>query len=226
MTEPHDLMDRLHRLGGDGATPSAADETVRRDLARGRSASRRRALRVGTAGLTFAAVAAVGVTIAVSAERTGTDPHIAGPGADAPSAEAPSAETPDGVQLVAYTGAQEPGFVVAKVPAGFVLEGATAYNLNIARADDRSGLDVFEDKLVVMLESSSVTGEPQGAPVAVGEHDGWLRTAEGGTQILTYDDGEHRVVVQAWKSLGLTDAQVVEFAEGVTVTAQAQAGVG
>ena len=77
-----------------------------------------------------------------------------------------------------------------------------------------------------MLESQSVTGEPEGAPVKVGEHDGWLRTVEGGTQVLTYDDGEHRVVVQAWKSLGLSDEQVIEFAAGVTVTAEAQAGVG
>ncbi|MCR1786481.1 hypothetical protein KVF89_28360 [Nocardioides carbamazepini] len=213
MTDAHDLMDRLHRLGG--AEPAASDEAVRRDLARGRGASRRRALRVGTAGLTLAAVAGVGVAIAVNAERSPAPaPAIAAPGPDA------------GVELVAYTGAQQPGFVVAKVPAGFVLEGATPYNLNVARADDHSGLDVFEDKLVVMLESSSVTGEPQGTPVAVGAHDGWLRTSEDGAQILTYDDAEHRVVVQAWETLGLSDQQVVEFAEGVTVTAEAQAGVG
>lgn len=219
MTDLHDLTDRLHRLGGDAPPP--ADETVRRDLARGRGASRRRALRVGTAGLTLVAVAGVGTAIAVSADRTPTPaPSIAAPSTD------PSAPGGEAVQLVAYTGEQQPGFVVAKVPAGFVLEGATPYNLNVARADDDSGLDVFEDKLVVMLESQSVTSEPDGVPVKVGAHDGWLRTVEGGTQILTYDDGEHRVVVQAWKSLGLSDEQVVEFAEGVTVTAEAQAGVG
>jgi hypothetical protein len=226
MTDLPDLADRLHRLGGHAPAPS--DDTVRRDLARGRGASRRRALRVGTAGLTLAAVVGVGTAIAVNAERA----PAPGPSLAAPSAGATGATdgTPDasaeGVRLVAYAGEQEPGFVVAKVPAGFVLEGATSYNLNVARADDHSGLDVFEDKLVVMLESQSVTGEPEGAPVEVGEHDGWLRTVEGGTQILTYDDGENRVVVQAWKSLGLSDQQVIEFAEGVTVTAEAQAGVG
>jgi hypothetical protein len=220
MTDLPDLTDRLHRLGGDAPDPTG--DTVRRDLARGRGASRRRALRVGTAGLTLVAVAGVGTAIAVSADRTPAPaPSIAAPGTGATDASQPG-----GVQLVAYTGEQQPGFVIAKVPAGFVLEGATAYNLNVARADDHSGLDVFEDKLVVMLESQSVTGEPEGAPVKVGAHDGWLRTVEGGTQVLTYDDGEHRVVVQAWKSLGLSDQQVVEFAEGVTVTAEAQAGVG
>lgn len=219
MTDLPDLTDRLHRLGGDAPAPT--DETVRRDLARGRGASRRRALRAGTAGLTLVAVAGVGTAIAVNADRTPPpSPSIAAPSAPTDASE------PGGVQLVAYTGEQQPGFVVAKVPAGFVLEGATPFNLNVARADDHSGLDVFEDKLVVMLESQSVTGEPEGAPVKVGDLDGWMRTVEDGTQILTYDDGEHRVVVQAWKSLGLSDQQVIEFAEGVTVTAEAQAGVG
>ncbi|MBU2694674.1 hypothetical protein ABFU82_25840 [Nocardioides sp. WV_118_6] len=206
-----DLTDRLARLAAPGAEPAA--ETVRRDVARGRGAARRRAFRRGTAGLSLAAVAVVGGTIAVNADRTP---------APAPITAAPN----DAPRLVAYTGQQQPGFVVTKVPAGFVLEGATAYNLNVARADDHSGLDVFSDKLVVMLESQSVTTPPEGRPVRVGDHDGRLRTAEDGAQVLTYDDGEHRVVVQAWKSLGLSDEQVVEFAEGVTVTAEAQAGVG
>lgn len=209
-----DLTDRLSQLAAPGAEP--ADETVRRDLSRGRGAARRRAFRRGTAGISLAAVAVVGATIAVNADRApAPTPITAEP---SPSQPAP--------RLVAYSGQQEPGFVVTKVPAGFVLEGATAYNLNVARADDRSGLDVFSDKLVVMLESQSVTTPPEGRPVRVGAYDGRLRTVEDGTQVLTYEDGKHRVVVQAWESLGLTDEQVVEFAEGVTVTAEAQAGVG
>ena len=216
MTELDDLTQRLHRL--EATAPDATDETVRRDVLRARGASRRRTLRRATAGLGVAAVTAVGVTIAVGADqgRTPVPPAVAQP-----------SESADGaVELVAYTGAQQPGFVVTKVPAGFVLEGATPYNLNVARAGDDSGLDVFSDKLVVMLESSSVTSAPEGRPVRVGDHDGWLRSAEGGTQVLTYDDGDHRVVVQAWSTLGLSDDQVVAFAEGVTVTAEAQAGVG
>lgn len=211
-----DLTDRLARLATPGAEPVAepAAETVRRDLARGRSAARRRAFRRGTAGLSLAAVAVVGGTIAVTADRAPSP---------APITAAPD---PGEARLVAYTGQQRPGFVVTKVPAGFVLEGATAYNLNVARADDHSGLDVFSDKLVVMLESRSVTTPPEGRLVRVGEHEGRLRTTEDGAQVLTYDDGEHRVVVQAWTTLGLSDQQVVEFAEGVTVTAEAQAGVG
>lgn len=216
MTDLDDLTGRLQRL--DTQPSATTDETVRRDLLRARGAARRRAARRFTAGIGVAAVTAVGVTLVVSGTQGTTS--------EKPPAIAQPSATPDTTELVAYTGAQQPGFVVTKVPAGFVLEGATPFNLNIARAGDTSGLDVFEDKLVVMLESSSVTTPPEGDPVKVGGLDGWLRNSEGGTWTLTYDDGDHRVVVQAWKSLGLTADQVVEFAEGVTVTAEAQAGVG
>lgn len=216
MTDLDDLTGRLQRL--DTQPAATTDETVRRDLLRARGAARRRAARRVTAGIGVAAITAVGVTLVVGADQGRTD--------DLPAIAEPS-QTPDGaVELVAYDGAQQPGFVVTKVPEGFVLEGATPFNLNVARAGDTSGLDVFTDKLVVMLESSSVTTPPEGDPVKVGGLDGWLRNTEGGTWTLTYDDGANRVVVQAWKTLGLTEAQVIEFAEGVTVTAEAQPGVG
>lgn len=209
-----DLMDRLHRLADE--TPAAVpDETVRRDVLRGRGALLRQRVRRGVAGLSIAAVAAVGTAVVVG------DPASDDGG---PRIAQPSERGGSDLGLVAYTGEQQPGFVVEKVPAGFVLQGATEFSLDVARADDSSDLSVFVDKLVVMLESQDA-GAPTGTKVVVGGHDGWLRHTEG-NQILTYDDGRHRVVVQAWGSLGLTDAQVVEFAEGVTVTAQAQAGRG
>jgi hypothetical protein len=223
MTDLDDLTGRLQRL--DTQPSATTDETVRRDLLRARGAARRRAARRVTAGIGVAAVTAVGVTLVVSGNPGTTSDRP--PAVAQPSRTPDATDTPGGaVQLVSYTGAQQPGFVVTKVPQGFVLEGATAFNLNVARAGDTSGLDVFEDKLVVMLESSSVTTPPEGRPVKVGALDGWLRNTEGGTWVLTYDDGANRVVVQAWKSLGLTEEQVIEFAEGVTVTAEAQPGVG
>lgn len=208
-----DLMDRLHRLGSD-SSESVPDETVRRDVLRGRGALMRHRVRRGVAALSIAAVAAVGTAFIVSNPSTDKSPQVA----------QPSQPGGSDIGLVAYTGAQQPGFVVAKVPAGFVLQGATAYSLDVAKADDTSDLSVFVDKLVVMLESKDA-GEPTGDPVKFGGHDGWLRHSEG-NQTLTYDDGKQLVVVQAWGSLGLTDAQVIEFAEGVTVTAQAQAAAG
>jgi hypothetical protein len=79
-----------------------------------------------------------------------------------------------------------------------------------------------------MLLSASAPQElPDGEPVQVGEHDGVVtHTPEADT--LTYVDGAgHLVQVQAWRStLGLTNEQLARFAEGVQVTADAQAGVG
>jgi hypothetical protein len=208
-----DLIDRLHRLGPESPQP-VAEETVRRDVLRGRGALLKKRVRRGIAGLGIAAVAAVGTAVVVS-----------NPSADnAPQVAQPSERGGSDLGLVAYTGEQEPGFVVTKVPAGFVLQGATEYSLDIARSDDTSDLSVFVDKLVVMLESPDA-GTPTGTPVTVGGKQGWLRHAEG-NQVLTYDDGQRLVTVQAYGSLGLSDAQVIEFAEGVTVTAQAQAARG
>lgn len=209
-----DLTDRLRKLNLDAET---TDETIKRDVLRGRGAARRRTVRMGVAGLGIAAVAAVGVTVAVNADQD-RPPAIA---QDSSDGQASSGD----LKLVNYTGAQEPGFVITKVPEGFVLEGAGPFNLNIARPDNLTGLDVFVEKVVVMLESSSVTGAPEGTPVKVGDLDGWLRVSDG-AKILTYNDGDKRVLVQVWESLGLTDDQIIELAEGVTVTAEAQAGVG
>lgn len=213
-----DLLDRLSRLANHDEVPT--EETVRGDLTRGRRARRHRSLRIGAVGLSLIAVAGVGVASAVNTGH----PGVAGPGSS--TIASPTVDPGDlRIQLVAYTQEQEPGFVIAKVPEGFVLEGATPYNLNIARADNLTGLSVFVGKLVVVLESLSATGDPEGTPVKVGEHDGWLRLnpAAGEYQILSYDDGQHRVVIQAAKSIGLSDAQLIEFAEGVTVTAEARA---
>ncbi len=53
-----------------------------------------------------------------------------------------------------------------------------------------------------------------------------LKGAPSETRALRYFQGEHLVVVQVWETIDLTDDQIVELAEGVTVTADAVAGVG
>ncbi|MGW6376162.1 hypothetical protein ACWFRB_08875 [Rhodococcus sp. NPDC055112] len=47
-----------------------------------------------------------------------------------------------------------------------------------------------------------------------------------GTRTLHYTDGVHSLLLQAWSGIGLTDAQLVDLAEGVTVTPDAVAPVG
>lgn len=271
----NDVVDRLARL----APASAPEMDATQDLVRGRTArTRRRTRRAGLAvgGLALAVAATYGVV------ATGEDPR----GTQ--------------IQLVAWTGGQLPGFTVEKVPEGFVLQGASAHVLALAKPGDVSSIDDFEEKLVVMLEAdeppapapggdeslprltgedrvvvqddgawlvtradgsvvayrpspgeepadvegllaqrderdnleteslgeSQVESQPSGKPVTVNGEAGTIVKNGEGTRTLKYDHGEFRVVIQMWPTLGLTDAQLVEFAEGVTVTADARPSVG
>jgi hypothetical protein len=132
------------------------------------------------------------------------------------------------VRLVAYEGEQLQGFIVDRVPEGWYLQGSNPYSLTIAPAGDTMSPDSFIGKLVVMLLSSSVHQKlPDGEPVQVGGENG-IVTCGNEADILTYDDGAgHLVQVQARRSaLGWSNEQLARFAEGVQVTAHAQAGVG
>jgi hypothetical protein len=114
-----------------------------------------------------------------------------------------------------------------RIPEGWFLQGSNPFSLTIAPQGDASSPDAFEGKLVVMLLSSSAPQKlPQGDPVKVGNHDGVIEHGE--ADVLTYEDGAgHFVQIEAWhEALGWTDEQLTSFAEGVRVTANAQAGVG
>lgn len=213
-----DLESRLRQL--QMPVPTVDEVTVRADVGRARRAlTRRRRVRAASGGVAVAAVGIVGAFIVTGQPES--------PRPDVSASHAPSQTGASRLQLVDYTGAQQPGFTVTKVPAGFVLQGSTPYALDVARADDHSSLDVFEDKLVVMLQSKDVSFQRTDEPVTVHGTTGYVRTtADGGATVLEYLDGDHDVVIQAWADLGLTDAQLVEFADGVTVTSSAQAAVG
>ena len=211
-----DLIDRLAHLRGEESPVAAA--TVAADLARARAARRRRRhVRGAAVGVSLTAVLAVGAGAGalIATHDSGGSPTAAGQ---------------DGshtVALVAYHGKQLPGFVVSKVPAGFTLQGANAFSLAIARPSDHSSIDSFSGKLVVMLQSQDQHGTPAGEKVSVHGHPGTIySTPDKLARILQYSDGRHVVQVQAWSSLGLSDSQLLDFAEGVTVTSAAQAGVG
>ncbi|MBW8749824.1 MAG: hypothetical protein JF565_00150 [Propionibacteriales bacterium] len=200
------VIEQLAGLGPDVHQP-VSDDTVRRDMARGRAALRRRRYRRGITGL--GATAAVAVTaVAVIAGQPSAGP----------------ANT--GLDLVAYDGAQLPGFTVGKVPEGFVLQGSNRYSLDIAPASDHSGLDDYRGKLVVMLQSKDATGTPAGKAVEVNGHPGTISTIDPTAAQLFFSDGTHEIVVQSASELGLTNAELVEFASAVTVTDDAEAGVG
>jgi hypothetical protein len=219
MSSLRELLDRAGRSAG--TSPSA--DTVEADVLRGRAAlarrRRRRSIGLSLGGI-VAAFALVGTLIAVGGSG--------GPDEVAPPARVASPSAA-GVRLVNYTGEQPNGFIVSQVPEGWYIQRPDhpEYSLTIAPQGDTTSPDAFDGKLVVMLLSRSARQElPNGEPVKVGEYDGVVtRSPEAAT--LTYQDGDgHFVQVQAWNNLGWTNEQLAQFAEGVEVTANAQAGVG
>jgi hypothetical protein len=204
------------------------DEMVEADVQRGRAAlSQRRRTRAVQAVLAapILAAALVGAGIVISSQGDTSAPPASGPkvGQTAGSSKGDAA-----VQLVSYEGKQLAGFSCDQVPEGWYLQGSNPFSLTIAPIGDNSSPDAFEGKLVVMLQSSSAPHRlPHGEPVTVGVHDGVI--SEGPpASTLTYDDGNgHIVQVEAWTAaLGWSDEQLITFAEGVQVTADAQPGVG
>lgn len=221
-----DLLDRLAALR---VEPTAAPaETLADDVRRGRRALARRRAARGAGGAVL--VLAVGGTVGlvVGQHDSGRPPvaHGAPRIGHSPAATVHPTPKAAGIRLVDYTGDQKPGFLVKKVPEGFVLEGASRSSLDIVRPGNKTSLDDFENKIVVMLQSQDVKLHKYGTRVSVNGRPGWIREPGDGGVILEYNDGSHNVVVQSWTSLGLTNAQLVELADGVTVTAQAQAGLG
>jgi hypothetical protein len=204
------LVEELGRLGA-GADQSTPDDVVRRDLLRGRAALTRRRVRRSVTGLgATAATAVLALAIVGGQSSPDPDPHPVARGLD----------------LVAYTGTQLPGFTVEKVPEGFVLQGANAYSLDIALPGNHTSLNDYRGKLVVMLQSKDATGTPTGKQVEINGRPGTISTFDPAAKQLYYSDGAHQIVVQSPTELGLSDAELVEFASGVTVTAEAVAGVG
>lgn len=244
------MNDLLDQLGALRTAPVPTDgATVSADVRRGRRAvGRRRAVR--GAGVAACALALGGVTTAVVTSSPAS--HSAG------------------VHLVDYTGAQLPGFTVAKVPDGFVLQGATAYSLDIAKPGVTSSLDDFEGKIVVSVEANAPAGtstaprhvvrsqrgdtlvknrrgvwlvhrdgtrelvgqaagptapSPTG-PIDVDGSAGTITTNGEGTKTFRYSTDGRTVVIQVWPTITLSDAQIRELADGVTVTAAARNSVG
>lgn len=219
----NDLIDRLARLDGTASTPS--ESVVSGDLARAHSAlGRRRRTRAAMAGtgLTLGLGAALGVVVAVNAGDD-TAPPVSGP-----STSEPGRQQGAGIELVDYNGSQVAGFELAKVPAGYEIQGSDAFVLTLAEPGDKSHYLSFVDKVVVTLESQDAAGGlPEGEEVSVNGEPGVLYTAPDGlADYLAYLQGDHHVVIQAWKTVGLSGEQLIAFAESITVTGDVRAPVG
>jgi hypothetical protein len=223
MSDIKEMLDQTARSAAVAPAPDVVDADVRRGQAALIRRRRRRAVGSSIAS-TLAAAAVVATAIVVGGPDGSSDAPAARPD------PAPSEKQASGVRLVTYTGEQSDGFIVDKVPEGWYVQENehSQYSLTIAPKGDTSDADVFVDKLVVMLDTRWPNGLPKGEPVEVNGHPGVIfRDDPAGDQLIfEYEDGRY-VVVQSWNPiLDWYDDQLVSFAEGVTVTADAKTGIG
>src|SRR5689334_10619929 len=206
------------------------------DLARGRRLLRRRRQRLaGLAGVTAAVLCGVLVPLALQGSAPS---HHPAPAAVASSRPQPThsqagqtgapAQPSRQIKLVAWVGTQPPGYQVAWMPKGWVVQGSTPFALVMAPPNDKDkSPDSFSGKLVVMLQSRDATAPPADwANQPVNGREGRF-DVQADTQILTFKNASGQwVVIQAPVSLGWDSAELAKFAGGVQVLAAAQQGRG
>jgi hypothetical protein len=153
-------------------------------------------------------------------------PASRGP-ASRPAQAARTHPSAGGIALVAYEGKQAPGYQVAEVPNGWVVQGGDAYALVLAPQGDKdTSIDSFIGKLVVMLQSRDASAPTGGTAQPVAGRPGRFDVQDG-TEILTYQDSAGGwVVIQAPTSLGWDSTRLAQFAAGVQVLGNAQQGRG
>jgi hypothetical protein len=214
-----DLTDQLASLGATH-TGLPSESTVAADLSRGRAALRRNRIRVGGA-VTAAALALVG-----TAGYRAAAPHHQHVAAQTQQ-HGTAAPTRSKIKLVDFTGQDPPGFNITSVPQGFGLQtqASNGYDFVLAPPGADKIAGSFTGKLVVTAEAASEQGKWQ----SFGDHSVTVNSSQGrladdGTATQLWFDAGHGVVVdvQAWDSIGLTHQQLIDFADGVTITSALQ----
>ena len=206
------------------------------DLARGRRLLRRRRQRLaGLAGVTAAVLCGVLVPLALPGSAPSQHPAPAAVTSSRPQpthSQSGQSAAPDRqsrqIKLVAWVGTQPPGYQVAWMPKGWVVQGSTPFALVMAPPNaPNKNPDVYSDKLVVMLQSRDATAPPADwASQPVNGREGKFDVQDD-TQILTFKNASGQwVVIQAPVSLGWDSAELAKFAGGVQVLAAAQQGRG
>jgi hypothetical protein len=232
MSDPRNVLTSLSR-----AVPTipATPDIVAGDVARGRRALiQRRRRRTTMLSASAALVAVVAIGGAQLAGSGGSTPQATGSAPSATPDTAGTAPAPQ-VRLVAYTGAQPAGFEVSTVPDGWQIVDSDTSSFILAPPDadtelgpkDPAGgqLISLAGRIAVSLKGlSRLPDDAVTRTVTINGNRGVLGLPNQGDSKdpvlwLHYSDGAgHDVQVQLPQSLGLTDAQIVQFAEGITVT--------
>lgn len=248
-----DVTDMLRALPHAVTPEPAGPGTAAADVARGhRALSRRRHRRLAGAAGAAAVVAGVAVAIGQPAQPGQSTPPAAG-GITFPQASAIRLTAYTGAQPAGFRVATVPaGWQVASSDAySFVVAppGAPAYAAAPAAAAARGAEPAaasatqenvpvstpgsYAGRIVVMLQGQSQLPKNQAVTtVTVNGRQGQLGLAEGGTaktryEWLIYPDGKgHKILIQLPTSVALTTAQLVKFADGITVTSAAKTAAG
>jgi hypothetical protein len=208
------VKDLLELALADGHAPDPAQRVdPGGDLLAGRRLLHRRRL-AGAAGVAAAVVAGVLVPLTIH----GSGPAPSAPVPVRPVTTAPVTPGSRSIALVAYLGEQPPGYRVAEMPSGWIVQGGGAYALVIApKADPDTNPDSYTGKLVVMLQSVDAGVPTAGVSQPVDGRPGRL-DVQGDTQMLTFQRADGRwVVIQAPTSLGWDGSMLAQFAAGVQV---------
>jgi hypothetical protein len=213
-----DTIDRLRQMHA--PTAPVGDEIVQQDVSRGQAAVQRTRRRQawaagGIGGLALAAV----IAGSVLANTLPTSDIQA-----LPTSDPISGTTQPVMELVSYTGAQPDGFHLGKIPAGFAIESSDEDTLILSplgegAASSTEGPAGYTGKIVISkngtfdyskdLREVTINGQP--ARIALTDD------VEPATEVQ-FVTGDHTVNIQIWSSLHLTDEQIVDFAQSITVT--------
>jgi len=227
-----DITDGLAELG-EHRTEAPSEHTVATDLARGRAALRRRRLRLGGAlSATVLVIGGAAGYLSVSGQPAARQHHGTAASAPLKIHHGGTAPAPSKIRLAAYRGQQPNGFNVTSVPQGFHLQiqASNANSFILAPPGADKDPSSFVGKLVVTAEAGSELGNWESfGDRSVTVHGGHARIGnqKGSATQLWFGVANGVVVdVQAWDSIGLTDQQLINFADGVTTTPALQLGHG
>jgi len=229
----------------------AGPDIAAADVARGRRALNQRHRR-RVAGLGGAVAVVAGLAVVISQP---SGPGRSAPSASTPSAitrastiqlTAYTGTQPTGFRVAAVpTGwtvvsSDDYSFVVAPPGASTTRDGGAAVPAGASAAaqahEGKAHVSTpvsYVGRIVVMLQGMSELPKNEAVTaVTVNGRPGQLGLAEGGnaatrSEWLIYPDGKgHQVLIQVPVSVGLSTAQLVQFADGITVTSAAKAAAG
>jgi hypothetical protein len=248
-----DVMDMLRTLPHAVTPEPARPDIAAADVARGhRALIRRRHRRLAGVAGSVAVVAGVAVAVGQPVQLGKSTPPAAD-GTALPQTSTIQLTAYAGTQPVGFKVATVPAgwhvvssdaysFVVAPPGASSASSGAApAASASAARgAASASPTKVpvsdpgsYAGKIVVMLQGLSELPQNEAVTtVTVNGAQGQLGLAEGGTaktryEWLIYPDGKkHKILIQLPTSVGLSTAQLVKFADGITVTSAAKTAGG